>query len=129
MLGEHAPPLTVQLKDAGGNEVPAARPLEGLLLTMQTPEGAGDPDLHVQADQVRLQYNTRQDDTETGQAGVWQCHMADLSSGRWSCIWLAAVGSRQGPEFCRACCDWMVSATQLSPSLSLTPASAYQVCC
>ena len=53
MLGEHAPPLTVQLKDAGGNEVPAAGPLEGLLLTMQTPEGAGDLDLQVQADQVR----------------------------------------------------------------------------
>ena len=58
MLGEHAPPLTVQLKDAGGNEVPAARPLEDLLLTMQTPEGAGNLDLLVLADQVRPGYGS-----------------------------------------------------------------------
>ena len=81
MLGEHAPPLTVQLKDATGNEVPAARPLEDLLLAMQTPAGAGDLDLHVQADQVRQIYG----------GAVY----LNSPKGRWSCIWLAAVGSRQ----------------------------------
>ena len=81
MLGEQAPPLTVQLKDAGGNEVPAARPLEDLRLTMQTPEGAGDLDLRVRADQVR----------QVQGSATW----LNSPRGRWSCIWLAAVGSRQ----------------------------------
>ena len=52
MLGQQLPPITLQLKDAAGNPVPAAAELEGLALMVQTREGGRDLDLVVRAQQV-----------------------------------------------------------------------------